>query len=342
MGGTRETALGPRVLPRGSSRALSAEIGGDTSALPPSAFSRPGAVALIAVLRFIAGLGFLSVAAMGFLPLAILGLVSLAGGIGLWRLKSWGRTLELVLSFSGLFGFPCGLVLVPAVPEFRAEPGVAGGTIVSATIVSGLILYYLFKPGVRILFSERSPRQLTAQERAEVSALGPASTAFGAVLAAAVLIGIVIAVILGGPRRFAPEPTVIGDIRTIISAQAAYQASNAGLHESRLSCLSNPFQNCIPGYPAGSPTFLDSQLASLQPKAGYARSFVADPTPRNLPANASPTSTKAYVYIATPLKPGTRGFGGDSSGVLCFTSDGSAPGVTPEFALDLATCQVLQ
>lgn len=57
----------------------------------------------------------------------------------------------------------------------------------------------------------------------------------------------------GGPRPGsaagirANEAATIASIRTIISAQAAYQSANQGLYESRLECLSDPM-NCIPGY----------------------------------------------------------------------------------------------
>ena len=53
---------------------------------------------------------------------------NLASGIGLWRLKRWGRTLQLIASWIGLLGVPIG------------------------TVVSVLVLFYLTRPGVKSLF----------------------------------------------------------------------------------------------------------------------------------------------------------------------------------------------
>jgi hypothetical protein len=55
----------------------------------------------------------------------------------------------------------------------------------------------------------------------------------------------------------------------------------------------------------------------------------------------------AYVYRATPIslgQTGVRGFGGDSSGVLCFSTNGAAPATTGSISLSINTtdCQVLQ
>ena len=49
-------------------------------------------------------------------------------GYGLWTLKPWGRTLQLTLSWLGLLVFPLGI----------------------------FVLWYLYRPGIKILFSGRS------------------------------------------------------------------------------------------------------------------------------------------------------------------------------------------
>ncbi len=66
------------------------------------------------------------------------------------------------------------------------------------------------------------------------------------------------------------------------------------------------------------------------------------------PPSASPTSSGAYSYTSSPVnfgQTGVRGFGGDSSGILCFSNAGAEPPiVAATFLLDTANsnCQVLQ
>jgi type IV pilus assembly protein PilA len=165
------------------------------------------------------------------------------------------------------------------------------------------------------------------------------------------IIGIIAAIAIPSllrARVSANEAATIGDIRTVISAQAAYQSANGGWYESNFVCLNNPSAGCIPSYPTNSPTFLDSQLASLQSKSGYDRSFSGGQAPQNYNSNiSSPGSTTSYVYWATPTSPGqtgVRGFAGDSSGILCFSTDGSSAATTGSIGLDTndPTCNVLQ
>lgn len=165
------------------------------------------------------------------------------------------------------------------------------------------------------------------------------------------IIGIIAAIAIPSllrARVSANESATIGDIRTVISSQAAYQSANGGWYEATFTCLNGPFAGCIPNYPTNSPTFLDSQLASLLSKSGYDRSFSGGATPANINTNiSSNTATTSYVYWATPTSPGqtgVRGFAGDSSGILCFSTDGSAAATTGSIGLDTndPTCNVLQ
>jgi prepilin-type N-terminal cleavage/methylation domain-containing protein len=144
------------------------------------------------------------------------------------------------------------------------------------------------------------------------------------------IIGIIAAIAIPSllrARVSANESATLGDIRTLISAQAAYQSANSGFYEGNLSCMTQPSAGaCIPSYPAVAPTFLDSQLASQQSKSGYNRSFQAGGVVPNLPPTASPTSRAVYRYDATPVnigQTGVRGFAADSSGRICFTTDGT-------------------
>ncbi len=164
------------------------------------------------------------------------------------------------------------------------------------------------------------------------------------------IIGIIAAIAIPSllrARVSANESATIGDVRTVISAQAAYQSANAGWYDGSLTCLATAGPSCIPNYPTNAPTFLDSNIANLLAKSGYNRSFEAGPQPSNLSPLASLSSVASYAYLTSPVnqgQTGVRGFGGDSSGVLCFTADGTVPPTTGSGALDFAggTCNVLQ
>jgi type IV pilus assembly protein PilA len=163
------------------------------------------------------------------------------------------------------------------------------------------------------------------------------------------IIGIIAAIAIPSllrARVSSNESATIGDIRTVISAEAAYQSTNGGYYEGNFTCMSQK-GGCVPGAPTTSPTYLDKILATEAPKSGYSRDFVEGPAPTDpeLGNSLSSTSVVAYGYLATPLnqgQTGVRGFGGDSSGILCFTPDGAAPGLTADQNLDLATCTVLK
>ena len=111
---------------------------------------RPAAVTLLAVLKIVTSLFWLLLAGIwtiawqtapeggpvaGAFTVIALTLAVLTGwcAYGLWTLKPSGRVLQIALSCLGLvLGFPIG------------------------TIVSILILIYMFQPGVRLLFSARA------------------------------------------------------------------------------------------------------------------------------------------------------------------------------------------
>jgi type IV pilus assembly protein PilA len=165
------------------------------------------------------------------------------------------------------------------------------------------------------------------------------------------IIGIIAAIAIPSllrARISANEAATVGDIRTIISSEAAYHSTNGGWYEGNLVCLNAPFSGCIPNYPTNSPTFLDSQLASLQAKSGYERTFVGGEAPSAINgAVNSPSSVTSYVYWGTPTsegQTGVRGLAGDSSGALCFSSDGSLAATTGSILLAFGdtTCNVLQ
>ena len=167
--------------------------------------------------------------------------------------------------------------------------------------------------------------------------------AIGGIVASAIsllvaipLAGIVAAIAIPSllrARVSANEAGTIGDVRTVISAQAAYGSANCDTY-GRLECLSNPRgTGCIVDYPAAGPTFLDSTLTSAQVKLGYRRIFHpgAEVALTRGPGCPGGTGLESFAYTAEPAtrgQTGVRGFCGDDSGRICFTTDGSAPPVT--------------
>jgi prepilin-type N-terminal cleavage/methylation domain-containing protein len=168
------------------------------------------------------------------------------------------------------------------------------------------------------------------------------------------IIGIIAAIAIPSllrARVSANESATIGDIRTVISGQAAFQSANGGWYGGSLSCLSNPATDtaaCIPNYPVAAPSFIDTNVAGLGAKSGYSRSFGPGTPPAPIPPTSGTNSVASYVYMATPVtagQTGVRSFGGDSSGVICFDPAGGAIPTTGTIALDVTattTCVVLQ
>ncbi len=165
------------------------------------------------------------------------------------------------------------------------------------------------------------------------------------------IIGIIAAIAIPSllrARVSANESATIGDIRTVISAQAAYQSANGGWYDGELSCLatagrqpaSRTTRRTRP--PSSTPT----SRRSSRSRATTAASRRARRRPR--PARSPPARRcRRYAYVTSPVnqgQTGVRGFGGDSSGVLCFTADGQIPPTTGNGALDFAggVCNVLQ
>jgi type IV pilus assembly protein PilA len=156
------------------------------------------------------------------------------------------------------------------------------------------------------------------------------------------IIGIIAAIAIPSllrARVSANESATQGDIRTVISANAAYEgASNGNGYASAPTCLSTPAAaTCIPGYATTAPTFLDSNLAQVAlTKSGYARTYLPGPTALGVGASS-------FCYQAQPSvlnRTGTRSFGGDSSGVLGGTQ-GTVACCNAGGALTLAACPAL-
>jgi len=156
------------------------------------------------------------------------------------------------------------------------------------------------------------------------------------------VIGIIAAIAIPSllrARVSANEAAAIGDIRAVISAEAAYQAINGGYYDG-LQCLVEP-SRCVPGYTG--PSLLSNELARAATKNGYQRAFHPGPAVSPRPPAVSPTSMMSFAYVGVPATKGTTGvraFCGDSTGQICFKVDGLMPeglaGACP------ADCQVLR
>jgi len=108
---------------------------------------RPGGITILAVLYVIEGLfalgmGGLTMAGGSLIPVfgglvaaigaiyVIVGLIDFAIAYGLWNLRPWARTVAIIFAIIGLLGFPIG------------------------TIISIIILWYLFKPEIKEAFGQ--------------------------------------------------------------------------------------------------------------------------------------------------------------------------------------------
>jgi type IV pilus assembly protein PilA len=156
------------------------------------------------------------------------------------------------------------------------------------------------------------------------------------------IIGIIAAIAIPSllrARVSANEAGTIGDVRSIISAQAAFQSAANGWY-APITCLNSP-SGCINNYPTNAPTFADSTMAAMTPKSGYNRTFI-----NGLPPNPMPSTLTGvldgFCYGATPStqnQTGVRGFGGDASGRVCQNVTGAAECTAASLA---ATCAVIQ
>jgi len=142
------------------------------------------------------------------------------------------------------------------------------------------------------------------------------------------------------------ESRAIGNVRSVIALQAAYQAANGGLYEGDSACLS--VKACIPPRAGVTPSMAGLHMTEafeVTPSHGYLGRLLPGPRPSPFPAGISPTSVVAYAYVAAPSGPNAskqRTFCGDATGVICFTRDGRTPQVTPGGLCDLQFCEPLQ
>jgi general secretion pathway protein G len=129
----------------------------------------------------------------------------------LWNLRPFGRVLQIALSFFGLLAFPLG------------------------TIISALILVYMFRPGIKVLFSGRAADTLGREEAEHLHALARSqmgavivvvvAVAFLAIPMAGVVSAIAIPNLLNAIDRGKQKRTM-ADVRTIATAVEAFAADH--------------------------------------------------------------------------------------------------------------------
>jgi type IV pilus assembly protein PilA len=139
-------------------------------------------------------------------------------------------------------------------------------------------------------------------------------------------------------RIAANESMAIGNLRTVISGEAAYQSVNGGFYDVP-ACLYTPAQ-CL-GSNAPGVAFLDTTSVVFDgQKGGYTLQFHAGPAAADATA-VSPSSLESFAVTAEPASPqgGVRRFCGDSRGIVCVMAVSSRVvegGQCPE------TCEMLR
>jgi type IV pilus assembly protein PilA len=161
------------------------------------------------------------------------------------------------------------------------------------------------------------------------------------------IIGIIAAIAIPSllrARVSANESAAIGDTRTVISGEAAYNSANSGFY-GEITCLNRP-SSCIIGYSSSAPTFLDASIGAsgTYAKQGYTREFVPGPNSTN-PGSQANTSINIFCYEAKPTsanKTGVRSFGGDDAGVVGATNDPTVACCVGLAGVMNTTCQALR
>jgi parallel beta-helix repeat protein len=116
---------------------------------------------------------------------------------------------------------------------------------------------------------------------------------------------------------------VVGDLREVASAEAAYQSAAGGWYGT-LNCLLTP-TDCIVDYPPAGPVFISADLASLATRAGYVRAF--SPGPEVSSFLLLVPGLEEFAYTAVPENGFGPGFCIDNSGAIYTNADGTATAV---------------
>jgi type II secretory pathway pseudopilin PulG len=199
---------------------------------PTGPFPRAWPITAVAILDILGGTACLASGAIVFLgssgkdglaagfglTLAVIGTWTLMTGVGLLRLKPLARTSQLILSVIGLAGFPFG------------------------TLISILVLVYLAKPGMKVIFSGRPREEMTP---AELALAAPLAATSGASAAVAIVASVLVIVFMVGIIAAIAIPNLItaidrgkqkrtmADMRTIAAAMEAYATDHGAYPQAR-------------------------------------------------------------------------------------------------------------
>jgi type II secretory pathway pseudopilin PulG len=238
-----------------------------------------------------------------------MGAAHVAAGVGLLGMRSWARILQIVLASIGLLGIPCG------------------------TVISIFILVYMMKPGVRILFSGKTG-ELTPEEATAVSGALQSSGVIWVIgglvilMVVVAMIGIIAAIAIPSllrARVSANEAAAIGNLRSLVSAEAAVASANGGRYTTP-ECLHQP-EACIPDWPAGTRP-LSGEIVFDAPARGYVLRFHPGPAAvAEGQADAAPFHLTGYAITAVPasVQAGIRRFCADDSGLIFVMPEGAVP-----------------
>lgn len=133
------------------------------------------------------------------------------------------------------------------------------------------------------------------------------------------VIGILAAIAIPSLSRAsiaANEVSAIGRLRTIVSGEMAYAASNGGAFDT-LECLAAP-ASC--GFDASATAYISPDVG-VGTRSGYTITFLKGPAADRSanPTIVSPSSMDGFAVLAEPERPGTTGtrvFCTDATGVI--------------------------
>jgi type IV pilus assembly protein PilA len=293
---------------------------------PQAVIKRPGIITLLAVLQFLGATVWLLISigslvaavssedADRLMPLLLglllggVGTLQLACGVGLWKVKRYGRMLQIGLAAVGLLGIPFG------------------------TVISICILIYMTKPGIKAMFSGKTVSEFTASELVEIASITRGSQATMVLvvvlvaLGSVAVIGIIAAIAVPGllrARMSGNEASAIGSLRAINSAESSYASTaGAGGYAINLATLAAP---C----PGASQGFISSEL-SQDPsvRSGFTISLKSAGAPVESNDCHGVATERDYYATAVPVTIGTTGnraFATSAAGTIFFDSSGAAP-----------------
>jgi len=265
---------------------------------PPAAFPRPFGVIVLGLLNalgallYLTGGGLLLAVGLASQPrddgaivaavvggvVVMFGVLHATTAIGLFTLRGFGRVCQMIQSGVGLLLVPLG------------------------TIVSALILYYLTRPGMALLFSGRPPAAMTPVERDLVARDSKQGVVIVLVLIVGLFLGIAMLGIVAAisipalvrARIAANEAAAISSVRAMSSAQATFAATHDGQYGT-LECLT--LQAVCPNADGSAPTeaFLGPTAALPGPRSGYTFRLLLS------------SDHARFVYWAEPDQRGTTG-----------------------------------